>query len=175
MVHQCQRHHLDDSVLHFILHFFFNQSIILLVTQRIVPAAVPADIPKAVQGQQVILAPGGGLGTMALSQVLLPGTTTIANAANRHPIYFTTQVLPSHLIDPSLFLIISTFLLLINMFPIVYDSGSSCPEYPSWPEPNEFGTKCPTGPDCSTHYTNPRYGNVLLKLVEVFVVVVVAY
>lgn len=173
MVHQCQRHHLDDSVLQFFCTSFFNQSIILLVTQRV----VPTDIPKAVQGQQVILAPGGGgLSTVALSQVLLPGTT-IANAANSQPIYFTTQVLPSYLIDPSLFLIISTFLLLINVFPIVYDLGSSCPEYPSWPEPNEFGTECPTRPDCSTHYTNPRYADMLLKLVvECFVfVVVVAY
>uniref|UniRef100_A0A8C2JLX0 Pogo transposable element derived with ZNF domain b n=1 Tax=Cyprinus carpio TaxID=7962 RepID=A0A8C2JLX0_CYPCA len=56
------------------------------------PAAVPADIPKAVQGQQVFLAPGGGgLGTVALSQVLLPGTTHIANGTNSQPIYFTTQ------------------------------------------------------------------------------------
>lgn len=97
----------------FFLHFSCNQSIIFLVTQRVVPAAVPADIPKAVQGQQVFLAPGGGgLGTVALSQILLPGTTQMANAANSQPIYFTTQVLPSHLIEPSLFLIISTFLLL---------------------------------------------------------------
>ncbi|KAF4102953.1 hypothetical protein G5714_015836 [Onychostoma macrolepis] len=70
------------------------------LTQRVVPAAVPADIPKAVQGQQVILAPGGGgLGTVALSQVLLPGTT-IANAANSQPIYFTTQGLPVQNIHP---------------------------------------------------------------------------
>uniref|UniRef100_A0A8C1GZ48 Pogo transposable element derived with ZNF domain b n=1 Tax=Cyprinus carpio TaxID=7962 RepID=A0A8C1GZ48_CYPCA len=62
------------------------------LTQRVVPAAVPADIPKAVQGQQVFLAPGGGgLGTVALSQVLLPGTTHIANGTNSQPIYFTTQ------------------------------------------------------------------------------------
>jgi len=106
MVHQCQCHHLDDSVLQIFCTSFFNQSIIILVTQRVVPAAVPVDIPKAVQGQQVILAPGGGgLGTVALSQVLLPGTT-IANAANGQPIYFTTQVLPFHLIDPRLFLVI---------------------------------------------------------------------
>uniref|UniRef100_A0A671L111 Pogo transposable element derived with ZNF domain b n=1 Tax=Sinocyclocheilus anshuiensis TaxID=1608454 RepID=A0A671L111_9TELE len=85
----------------FFLHFSFNQSIILLVTQRVVPAAVPADIPKAVQGQQVILTPGGGgLGTVALSQVLLPVTTSIANAANSQPIYFTTQGLPVQNIHP---------------------------------------------------------------------------
>ncbi|KTF87286.1 hypothetical protein cypCar_00042100 [Cyprinus carpio] len=71
------------------------------VTQRVVPAAVPADIPKAVQGQQVILAPGGGgLGTVALSQILLPGTTQMANAANSQPIYFTTQGLPVQNIHP---------------------------------------------------------------------------
>uniref|UniRef100_A0A8C2C654 Pogo transposable element derived with ZNF domain b n=1 Tax=Cyprinus carpio TaxID=7962 RepID=A0A8C2C654_CYPCA len=76
-------------------------SIIFLVTQRVVPAAVPADIPKAVQGQQVILAPGGGgLGTVALSQILLPGTTQMANAANSQPIYFTTQGLPVQNIHP---------------------------------------------------------------------------
>lgn len=80
------------------------------MTQRVVPAGVPADIPKAVQGQQVFLASGGGgLGTVALSQVLLPGTSPIGNATNTQPIYFTTQVLPSHLIDPSLFLVISKF------------------------------------------------------------------
>uniref|UniRef100_A0A8C1JLP6 Pogo transposable element derived with ZNF domain b n=1 Tax=Cyprinus carpio TaxID=7962 RepID=A0A8C1JLP6_CYPCA len=71
------------------------------LTQRVVPAAVPADIPKAVQGQQVILAPGGGgLGTVALSQILLPGTTQMANAANSQPIYFTTQGLPVQNIHP---------------------------------------------------------------------------
>uniref|UniRef100_A0A8C2CBW5 Pogo transposable element derived with ZNF domain b n=1 Tax=Cyprinus carpio TaxID=7962 RepID=A0A8C2CBW5_CYPCA len=85
----------------FFLHFSCNQSIIFLVTQRVVPAAVPADIPKAVQGQQVILAPGGGgLGTVALSQILLPGTTQMANAANSQPIYFTTQGLPVQNIHP---------------------------------------------------------------------------
>uniref|UniRef100_A0A9J8BV92 Pogo transposable element derived with ZNF domain b n=1 Tax=Cyprinus carpio carpio TaxID=630221 RepID=A0A9J8BV92_CYPCA len=102
MVHQCQRHHLDDSVL---LLFFCTSPVIsqlfFLVTQRVVPAAVPADIPKAVQGQQVILAPGGGgLGTVALSQILLPGTTQMANAANSQPIYFTTQGLPVQNIHP---------------------------------------------------------------------------
>lgn len=75
-----------------------------------VPAAVPADIPKAMQGQQVFLTSGGGgLGTVALSQVLLPVTSSIANATNSQPFYFTTQVLPSHLIDPSSFLVISKF------------------------------------------------------------------
>lgn len=46
---------------------------------------------------------------MALSQVLLPVTSSIANATNSQPFYFTTQVLPSHLIDPSSFLVISKF------------------------------------------------------------------
>ncbi|KAL1259794.1 hypothetical protein QQF64_010371 [Cirrhinus molitorella] len=71
------------------------------LAQRVVPAAVPAEIPKAVQGQQVILTPGGaGLGTVALSQVLLPGTTAIGNAANTQPFYFTTQGLPVQNIHP---------------------------------------------------------------------------
>uniref|UniRef100_A0A673IVM5 Pogo transposable element derived with ZNF domain b n=1 Tax=Sinocyclocheilus rhinocerous TaxID=307959 RepID=A0A673IVM5_9TELE len=97
-----QQHSMDDSVgnsesstptghLKKFLHYSFNLSFILSVTQHVVPAAVPADIPKAVQGQQVILAPGGGgLGTVTLSQVLLPGTT-IASAPNSQPFYFTTQ------------------------------------------------------------------------------------
>uniref|UniRef100_A0A8C1EZG8 Pogo transposable element derived with ZNF domain b n=1 Tax=Cyprinus carpio carpio TaxID=630221 RepID=A0A8C1EZG8_CYPCA len=80
-----QQHSMDDSVGN-------AESSAPTVTQRVVPAAVPADIPKAVQGQQVFLAPGGGgLGTVALSQVLLPGTTHIANGTNSQPIYFTTQ------------------------------------------------------------------------------------
>lgn len=67
------------------------------ITQR---AVVPTEIPKAVQGQPVILAPGGGgLGTVALSQVLLPGTS-IANVTNSQPIYFTTQGLPVQNIQP---------------------------------------------------------------------------
>uniref|UniRef100_A0A8C1SJ21 Pogo transposable element derived with ZNF domain b n=1 Tax=Cyprinus carpio TaxID=7962 RepID=A0A8C1SJ21_CYPCA len=43
---------------------------------------------------------GGGLGTVALSQILLPGTTQMANAANSQPIYFTTQGLPVQNIHP---------------------------------------------------------------------------
>ncbi|XP_065154587.1 pogo transposable element with ZNF domain isoform X4 [Paramisgurnus dabryanus] len=62
---------------------------------QVVSAPMPADIPKPVQGQQVILAPGGGgLSTVALSQVLLPGTSPISGAASSQPFYFTTQGLP---------------------------------------------------------------------------------
>ncbi|TRY86381.1 hypothetical protein DNTS_012149 [Danionella cerebrum] len=65
------------------------------MSQCVVPTAVPANFSNAVQGQQVFLAPGtGGLGTVALSQVLLPGTT------NSQQIYFTTQGLPVQNIQP---------------------------------------------------------------------------
>lgn len=73
----------------------FNLCFFILVTPQVISSAMPGDIPKPVQGQQVILTPtGGGLSTVALSQVLLPGTSPITNAANSQPIYFTTQVLP---------------------------------------------------------------------------------
>ncbi|XP_073728435.1 pogo transposable element with ZNF domain isoform X3 [Misgurnus anguillicaudatus] len=68
---------------------------------QVVSAPMPADIPKPVQGQQVILAPGGGgLSTVALSQVLLPGTSPISGAASSQPFYFTTQGLPVQNIRP---------------------------------------------------------------------------
>ncbi|XP_057195710.1 pogo transposable element with ZNF domain isoform X1 [Triplophysa rosa] len=70
-------------------------STVPLLTKPLTPQVVSADIPKPVQGQQVILTPsGGGLSTVALSQVLLPGTSPITNAANSQPFYFTTQGLP---------------------------------------------------------------------------------
>ncbi|XP_067304352.1 pogo transposable element with ZNF domain isoform X2 [Pseudorasbora parva] len=71
-----------------------------LITNTLTQRMVPTDIPKAMQGQQLFLTSGGGgLGTVALSQVLLPGTS-IGNATNSQPFYFTTQGLPVQNIQP---------------------------------------------------------------------------
>uniref|UniRef100_A0A4W4HC95 Pogo transposable element derived with ZNF domain b n=1 Tax=Electrophorus electricus TaxID=8005 RepID=A0A4W4HC95_ELEEL len=57
------------------------------------PTAMPAGIPKGAPGQQLILTQGaGGLAPVALSQVILPGTSPASSAAGGQPIYFTTQM-----------------------------------------------------------------------------------
>lgn len=149
----------------FVKRFLF----FILVTPQIVSAAVPTDIPQPVQGQQVILTHGaGGLSTMALSQVLLPGTSSITNAANGQPIYFTTQVLLS-----LTSLLISAYLTIGRcvdschwfqhcFFCFVW-TGSSSPEYsycPTWSGPNGIGAECTTRPDCSTYNFSSRCANL---------------
>lgn len=58
-----------------------------------VPTALPAGISKGTSGQQLILTQGArGLTPMALSQVILPGTSPAGSAGSSQPIYLTTQV-----------------------------------------------------------------------------------
>ncbi|KAI5106477.1 pogo transposable element with ZNF domain [Silurus meridionalis] len=57
------------------------------------PAALPASISKGTPGQQLILTQGtGGLTSVALSPVILPGTSS--GASSSQPIYLTTQSFP---------------------------------------------------------------------------------
>lgn len=58
-----------------------------------VATVLPAGIAKGTPGQQLILTQGaGGLTPVALSQVILPGTSPGASAGSSQPIYLTTQV-----------------------------------------------------------------------------------
>ncbi|XP_053350789.1 pogo transposable element with ZNF domain isoform X2 [Clarias gariepinus] len=59
------------------------------------PTALPAGISKGTSGQQLILTQGArGLTPMALSQVILPGTSPAGSAGSSQPIYLTTQGIP---------------------------------------------------------------------------------
>uniref|UniRef100_A0A3B4D3M3 Pogo transposable element derived with ZNF domain b n=1 Tax=Pygocentrus nattereri TaxID=42514 RepID=A0A3B4D3M3_PYGNA len=67
-----------------------NMSTVPLLTNTL-PTTAPAGISKSAPGQQLILAQGaGGLTPVALSQVILPGSS----AATSQPIYLTTQGIP---------------------------------------------------------------------------------
>ncbi|KAI4895293.1 hypothetical protein NFI96_011133 [Prochilodus magdalenae] len=67
-----------------------NMSTVSLLTNTL-PTAAHAGISKGAPGQQLILTQGaGGLTPVALSQVILPGSS----AATSQPIYLTTQGIP---------------------------------------------------------------------------------
>ncbi|XP_076827601.1 pogo transposable element with ZNF domain isoform X3 [Brachyhypopomus gauderio] len=78
-----------------------NVTTVPLLTSAL-PTGVPAGLPKATPGQQLILTQGaGGLAPVALSQVILPGTSPASSAAGGQPIYFTTQGIPVQNIQSS--------------------------------------------------------------------------
>uniref|UniRef100_A0AAY4E2L0 Pogo transposable element derived with ZNF domain b n=1 Tax=Denticeps clupeoides TaxID=299321 RepID=A0AAY4E2L0_9TELE len=69
--------------------------IISPVTSVSVPSSVPNCLPKPAPGQQLILTQGaGGLGTVALSQVLLSAPQPGPSNPSNQPIFITTQGLP---------------------------------------------------------------------------------
>ncbi|MCJ8728207.1 hypothetical protein PDJAM_G00001730 [Pangasius djambal] len=71
-----------------------NVNTVSLLTNPL-PTALPAGISKGPPGQQLILTQGaGGLTPVALSQVILPGTSPGASAGSSQPIYLTTQGIP---------------------------------------------------------------------------------
>ncbi|KAG7469528.1 hypothetical protein MATL_G00129890 [Megalops atlanticus] len=70
------------------------------------PSLVPTGLPKPAPGQQLILTQSpGGLGTVAMSQVLqpmqvMPSAASGPNAPNNQPIFFTTQGFPVRNVRP---------------------------------------------------------------------------